>query len=93
MSGRKQKFNRLKKWERQERTDSPAEREKINYLPFVADLRVPEIAVPAKPTSTKFKFGEDQHFLHDRSSYRLQVKFWHKRPHLHARQDRGIAKY
>lgn len=63
----------IQQTEKWESTDSPAEREKINYLPFGADLRVPEIAVPAKPTRTKFKFGEDQHFLHDPSSVTRQI--------------------
>lgn len=58
MSGRQEKFNTLEKWEDGNK-QSVQQTAKQNYLPFVAGLRVPEIAVPAKTTRTKFKFGKD----------------------------------
>lgn len=41
-------------WKNGDRNVQQTEGEK--YLPFVADLRAPEIAVPVRPTGHKFKF-------------------------------------
>lgn len=63
MSGRQGKFYTLEKM-RKRNKQWVQQTEKQNYSPFVAGLKVPEIAVPAKTIRTKFKFGKD-FFFHD----------------------------
>lgn len=59
MTRKEAKIQSAGKMRQEEQTVHQTEK---NDLPFVADLRAPEIAVPARPTGYIFKFWKDKQF-------------------------------